>query len=288
MCLTAGKEGDVSNWHASENLTAEISAPRARGAFEGMANVVRFNWPLYAAGASIAVAAVLGAILIPMPMWLRVILFCGAGGAVYLLAASLIVSHVIYDRSPLYRFEWARRWAGESPRRIANIHSGFDESSEALRAAFPDAHLQILELHDPTRMTEPSIARAQRYQERIAPAWLGQMTTRVTPEALPLGDESIDVGFAILAAHEVRIAEDRRKIFTEISRVLAIGGRFILVEHLRNTANFAVFGPQFVHFYSRRTWLTLAKGAGLNLIHEDRITPFIGLFAFEKSKAGKP
>ena len=85
------------------------------------------------------------------------------------------------------------------------------------------------------------------------------MTTRVRPEALSLGDESIDAAFAILAAHVVRIPDDRRKMFSEISRVLATGGRFILVEHLRNLANFAVFGPQFVHFYSRKTWLSLSK-----------------------------
>ena len=166
MCLTGGKEADVSSCAHNDNPTATMPAPRARGAFEGMLNVVRFNWPLYAVGASVAAAAVMGAILIPMPNWFRVILFCGAGAAIYLLAASLIISHVIYDRSPLYRFEWAQRWAGENPRRILNMHSGFDESSESLRAAFPDAHLQILELHDPARMTEPSIARARRCRSR--------------------------------------------------------------------------------------------------------------------------
>src|SRR5437773_6708154 len=163
MFLTGGKGGAVGILPASDNLATATRAPIARARFEGVLNVVRFNWPLYVIGACVAAAAVLSVILIPLPAWVRAILICGAAVAIYLLAASLIVSHVIYDRSPLYRFEWAVRWATESPRRIANIHSGFDESSVALRAAFPDAELQILELHDPDRMTEPSIARAQRH-----------------------------------------------------------------------------------------------------------------------------
>jgi len=269
---------------ASDNLTATGAAANVRGPFEGVLNVVRFNWPLYLVGAGIALAAVLGAILIPLQPWFRAIMFFGGGAAIYLLTSSLIVSHVIYDRSPLYRFQWAGRWAGESPRRIVNIHSGFDESSTALREVLPDAKVQILELHEPARMTEPSIARARRHQQRIAPPWLDEMTSKVTPDALPLADDSIDAAFAILAAHEVRIAEDRRKLFGEIARILCPGGRFILVEHLRNPANFIAFGPQFVHFYSRNTWLNVAQSAGLALIHEDRITPFIGLFVFEKPK----
>ncbi len=288
MFLTGGRGGAVSNLPASDSLATATRAPSVRAPFEGMLNVVRFNWPLYVVGAGVAAAAVLAAILIPLPAWVRIILISGAAAAIYLLAASLIVSYVIYDRSPLYRFGWAVRWAGDSPQRIVNIHSGFDESSVALQAAFPDAELQILELHDPARMTEPSIARARRYQERIAPAWLSQMTARVTPDSLTFADGSIDAAFAILAAHEVRIAEDRRKLFIEIARILSIGGRFILVEHLRNAANFLVFGPQFVHFYSRSTWLNVAQSAGLTLIQEDRITPFIGLFVFEKPKSGRP
>src|SRR5438874_2527134 len=107
MFLTDGKGGGVSNLPASDNLATATGAPSARAPFEGVLNVVRFNWPLYAIGAGVAAAAVLGGVLIPLPPWVRAILICGAAAAIYLLTASLIVSHVIYDRSPLYRFEWA-------------------------------------------------------------------------------------------------------------------------------------------------------------------------------------
>jgi SAM-dependent methyltransferase len=283
MCRISGKEAVVNDSPIHDNL-AESASLKGRGRFEGMLNVVRFNWPLYVVGTAVAATALLSAVLVAMPQWCRLSLICGAMLAVYLLLASLLVSHWVYDRSPLYRFDWATQWTPH-PARIVNIHSGFDESSIALRAAFPEAQLKILELHDPARMTEPSIARARRYQERIAPPWLGQMTRRATPQALPLGDASIDAVFAILAFHEVRIADERRKLFAEIHRILRGGGRLILLEHLRDTANFLVFGPQFVHFYSRGVWLNLARDAQLTLIHEGRITPFVGLFVFEKSGA---
>lgn len=165
--------------------------------------------------------------------------------------------------------------------RIVNLHSGFDESSGALAQLFPDAALDIYDFYDPTTMTEPSIARARRWQRQTDPG-LQSLAQPVAPTALPTGDAAIDAIFLILAAHEVRDVDDRRRMFAEIKRSLLPGGRVVLVEHLRDLANFAVFGPQFVHFYARRTWLDLARGAGLSLVHEDRITPFVRLFVFEK------
>jgi len=45
-------------------------------------------------------------------------------------------------------------------------------------------------------MTEPSIARARRHQQRIARrGWTNDQ--QVTPDALPLADDSIDAAFAI-------------------------------------------------------------------------------------------
>lgn len=264
------------------DLVEKEKAARRRGRFEGMANVVRFNWPLYVVGACAVMAAVAMALWLPVPLWMRCIAWTGAAGAAYLLAASLVVSHWIYDRSRLYAFEWARSWAGDDAKCIVNLHSGFDETSEGLRNVFDEARLVILDFYDRQRMTEASIARARLYQERTAPEWLAPLTRSTHVSALPLEDDEADAVFAILAAHEIREPADRAAFFAQVRRVLRRGGRFILLEHLRDPANFIAFGPQFVHFYSRRTWLELGDGAGLKLIHEERVTPFIGLFVFEK------
>jgi hypothetical protein len=54
----------------------------------------------------------------------------------------------------------------------------------------------------------------------------------------------------------------------------------VLVEHLRDAANFAAFGPGFLHFFSRRTWLAAAEGP-FQLAVEFPITPFVRVFGFE-------
>lgn len=258
---------------------------RRRGRFEGMMNVVRFNWPLYVVGACAVIAAVVIGRWMPMPAWARWVCWIGAAGAAYLLLASLVVSHWIYDRSRLYRFDWARRWAGDDVKCVVNLHSGFDETSEGLKRMFGDARLVILDFYDRERMTEASIARARLYQAKTAPPWLAPMTRSTNVSVLPLADDEADAVFAILAAHEIREPADRAAFFAQVRRILRPGGRFVLLEHLRDGANFIAFGPQFVHFYSRRTWLDLGRGAGLKLIHKDRVTPFIGLFVFEKGGA---
>jgi SAM-dependent methyltransferase len=265
----------------------EISLP-VRGRWEGVRNVVRFNWPLYAVGFAVAAAAFAMALIFPNPWWLAVGFCAGGAVATYFLLASLLVSLWVYDLSPLYQFKWARDLAGPMARRILNLHSGFDESSAALRTAFPDATFEVMDFYDASTMTEPSIARARRYQDQARRVELTAITRSVSSNLLPVDTGGIDTAFAILAAHEIRRPEDRLRFFTELARALCDGGRFILVEHLRNASNFLAFGPQFTHFYSRATWLQLAEDAGLTFIEESRITPFIGLFVFQKPHPAQP
>lgn len=261
--------------------------PAKRGRWEGVANVVRFNWPLYVAGFAGAFLAFGAALFIPRPWWLPAIFWAAGGLAVYLLIASLLVSLWVYDLSPLYQFKWARSALAAPPRRTLNLHSGFDESSAALQNAFAETRVEVMDFYDPRTMTEASIARARRYQAHRSPE-LAAITRSVSPAALPVEAGCIDAAFAILAAHEIRQPEDRVRFFAELARCLCAGGRVVVVEHLRNPANFLAFGPQFTHFYSRTVWLDLARDAGFTPVKESRITPFIGLFIFEKPKAAIP
>ncbi len=262
--------------------TDNVAAPAMRACCEGVGHVARFNWPLYAVGFAAASVAIAAALLIRQPHWLIVLLYAGAAAAAYLLIASLLVSLWVYDLSALHRFQWARDAVDSQPGRILNLHSGFDESSAGLLRAFPGAQLEVMDFYDPTTMTEPSIARARRYQQSRRPADITAITRSVPPAALPVDDACIDAAFAVLAAHEVRRPDERLRLFVEIARALRPGGRLIVVEHLRNAPNFLAFGPQFMHFYSRATWLGVARAAGFAIVRESRITPFLGLFVFEK------
>jgi SAM-dependent methyltransferase len=95
---------------------------------------------------------------------------------------------------------------------------------------------------------------------------------------LPAAAGTIDAVVLPLSAHELRTAAARRALFGEIRRVLAPGGRVVVVEHLRNLANVAAFGPGALHFHSRRTWAQCFSEAAFVVCREFPITPFVRVF----------
>ena len=97
--------------------------------------------------------------------------------------------------------------------------------------------------------------------------------------------ESVDLALGILALHEIRQPQERTTIFRSISAALRPGGRCVVVEHLRDTPNFLAFGPGFLHFFSRNTWLEAAQVQTLHLVDEFSLTPFVRVFVLEKNDA---
>jgi SAM-dependent methyltransferase len=194
------------------------------------------------------------------------------------LCSSLLVSHYVYDRSPLYDLNWVRRELPKAPQRWINVHAGVDETSQLLAQMFPTAVGEILDIHDPEEMTEASIRRAQRTHRslmRSKPAdW----------RALPIADDTVDAAFLFFVAHEFRRDEARTQLFRELARVLRSDGELTVVEHLRDCANFLAFGPGFLHFFSRSLWLWTAGAAGLQVRAEKLITPFVRVFILQRAR----
>lgn len=242
-----------------------------RGPYEGVTNVVRFNWPFYVVSFALIGAAVIFLAWIPTTRWwwLAIPVATGALGATWFLLSSLVVSYWIYDRSPLYRWAWLPR---AQSRCVVNVHSGFDESSAALRSAYPDSELVVLDFYDAERSPEPSIARARRTRPPLIPA------RTIRPETWLMADGSADLVTMITAVHELRRRPDREAFFREVRRVLAPDGRALLVEHLRDGANFLAFGPGFLHFLPRSEWLHAFATGGLCVEREFSVTPFIRIF----------
>ncbi|HWD90845.1 MAG TPA: class I SAM-dependent methyltransferase [Verrucomicrobiae bacterium] len=244
---------------------------KTRGNFQGMLTIARFNWPLYAAALAVLIAAGVGIFL--SAGLLKILCAITVASAAYFIFFSLGVSHLVYDRSDLYRWSWLDRAVhGAVVRQAIFCHSGFDETSAELREKFNHAQWSILDHYDAERMTEPSIHRARA----LFPPTAGTLACH--HDAWPLADDFADVIFALFAIHELRTESERTAWFAEAHRCLRKGGRVVLVEHLRDAANFLAFGPGFLHFHSRASWRRCWERAGLQSIEHCSVTPFVQVF----------
>jgi SAM-dependent methyltransferase len=241
----------------------------------GARQIVRFNWPFYAAAAAVVVPGPLVVQQLPGGPAIHGVLYSAIALAAFWAVGSVVVSWVVYDRSRLMTGEWIREALGYRPRTWANIHAGFDELSPVLRARLRGSRGRILDIFDPRQTTEPSIARAGRYSP--APD-----SEPVDFHRLPIATGTLDAVFLLLAAHELRAHEARCALFKEVHRVLKPVGRALVVEHLRDIPNLLAFGPGALHFLSRRTWTRCFEQAGFGIYDELTITPFVRVFVLRR------
>lgn len=254
----------------------------------GVRQIVRFNWPFYALAVAALLVAPPAIARLPLPDPARIFLHAAAGLGGLWIATSLVASWIVYDRSPLMRWDWLPRALGFTPGAWINIHSGLDESTPALRALFGAEHGRVFDMFDPVAMTEPSIARARRGgRHRACPAGTLDAREGGPPESvdfhhLPLANGTIEAALLLLSAHELRTDQARLALFTELRRVLGPGGRVVVAEHLRNAANVLAFGPGALHFHSRRTWTRCFSRTRFDIHAEFPITPFVRVFVLRR------
>jgi ubiquinone/menaquinone biosynthesis C-methylase UbiE len=247
---------------------------KIRKPFQGVRNIVRFNWHFYVLALGFLLLLLLFANYADAAFTLYILLF--ALLIVFPVLISLSVSYYVYDLSGLYKLIWIDSFIDAEKSKIININAGFDETSILLKDKFPNAELIVLDFYNPEKHTELSIKRARK----TYPVFPG--TKAVTETSLPIPDNSADKIFVIFAAHEIRNEDDRIKFFMELKRIIKPAGQIIVTEHLRDTVNFWAFNIGFLHFYSKQSWLTVFQSVGLQLKSEHKHTPFISIFTLIK------
>jgi SAM-dependent methyltransferase len=240
--------------------------------------IVRFNWPFYAVALAVVTIAPVVIPQLPVAAWIRIPLYAATGLVGMWLVASLAASWIVYDRSRLMDWDWILQALGFHPASWINIHAGHDESTPALRALFHDAQGRVFDIYDPEEMTEPSIVLARRLRSQAEV----QRAEPANYRRLPLPAGTIDAAMLLLSAHELRSDEARAALFTELRRVLGPGGRVVVAEHLRDWANFLAYGPGFLHFHSRRTWVRCFARHRFDVHREFSITPFVRIFVLRR------
>jgi SAM-dependent methyltransferase len=258
-------------------MTPIAGAVLRRQPCQGVRLIVRFNWPFYALAASVIGVSLVATRLYPSNAihdWLSPI----AALTGFWSVGSLVASWIVYDGSSLMKGTWMVDALESQPRTWINIHAGFDETSAVLHAQFDSSSGRAFDIFDPIEMTESSIGRARLEQQASLPQ------EQVDFRHLPVSTDAVDAVFLLLSAHELRTDHARCALFEEVRRVIRSTGRVIVVEHLRDAANFVAYGPGFLHFHSRRTWMRSFEQAGLAVHREFAITPFVRVFVLEKSR----
>ena len=251
-----------------------------RKSYQGVFNIIRFNWHFYVIAAAFVTTLVAAALAMGESMfWLCISL---AIGILASASISLLVSYYIYDRSDLYDFNWLQQFNKWETPNIVNIHAGFDETSTILKKNFPTASLQVFDFYDPEKHTEISIERARK----AYPPFKG--TVNITTRTLPIATSSADLTFNIFALHEVRDGNERVEFLKEQAARLENDGRIVVVEHLRDVPNFLAYNIGFFHFFSEREWTRNFRHAGLEIERTFKITAFISVFILKKLNGNTP
>ena len=243
----------------------------ARMKFQGVANVLRFNWHYYLYALIFALVFFVAARLFHQPI-LNLLALVAIGQALL----SIVISFFVYDHSRFYDFEWVDFLELEGGSNLLNIHSGFDESSEAFRERFPGSRLCVFDFYEPARHTEVSIRRAQN----MRPDNYGDV--KISTTAFPTSDNHFDASFVVFSAHEIRDDPERIVFFRELRRTLKDSGPIIVTEHVRDVWNFLAYNLGAFHFLPLTTWLVTFKKAKLHVSKTIKITPFVTVFVLEK------
>lgn len=246
-----------------------------RKPFQGVINIIRFNWHFYV----IAFAIIISAFLFTpyITGLLKLLVIAGLSLAVLSIIISLWVSWYVYDHTNLYTLNWLDDLVATDSTVIANINAGFDETSAMLQHKFPGASLIVLDFYDPLRHTEISIKRARK----VYPPYPGTKTIRT--EDTSLSKNSVDQALMIFAAHEIRDMKERINFFCQVGESLHKDGKIIVVEHLRDLNNFIAYNIGFLHFHSYRTWKYTFENAWLKIEKEIKLNPFVSAFVLSKA-----
>lgn len=236
----------------------------------GAKRIFFYNWPVFV-GTWLGAAAVLA--FAPH----TALFVVSACVALAWSIVSLAVSFYVYDASELESGAWISSLGLGAVGTWIALDAGLDAEID-LRATMPGKCAARLDIFDSSVMKAGSISRARRRTPRVEAA------TASKPSALAVATASCDAAVVAFSAHEIHPARAREEFFAELHRAVTPGGKLLLVEHVRDLANFLAFGPGVLHFLPRAEWLRLAAHAGLRPVLERRITPFVMALVLEKPR----
>jgi hypothetical protein len=245
-----------------------------RSPYQGVTNIIRFNPGMFITAGIVILAGILA--LIFTESWLQVFITIALAAAVFSLCISLLASHWIYDKSEIYLLPSLENSNSMRKENWLTINAGFDEITPTLKAQFPEINIRTLDFYDPTKHTEPSIARAR---DAYPPP---PETETITSQHIPAETSSIQKIIAFFSLHEIRNHKERLNTFKELHRTLTDNGELHLTEHLRDLPNLLVYNLGAFHFHTRSIWQQTFSESDFTIKKEIKTTPFITTFVLIK------
>ena len=244
-----------------------------RKPFQGVLNIIRFNWHFYVI--ALSVVSLLFLFANQGNHSFQIVLYIAAFFILTAIFTSLLASFYIYDISGIYNLDWIKK--NNTEKLIININAGFDETSVLLNAKFNTAELVALDFYNPKKHTEISIKRARKAYPPFP------NTKQIETSNLKLDDNSADKIFVVFSAHEIRNDLEKIVFFKELNRVIKPLGEIYITEHLRDFPNFLVYTLGFFHFYPKNSWLNLFKKTNFTMQEELKLNPFVSTFILKKN-----
>lgn len=242
-----------------------------RRKFQGVLNILSFNRHFYIFGIGVLALITISHQIFHWSdslFWIIIISF------LYGLIMPLIVSAYVYDFSGYYNFNWLKKCEIDDlkVKQIVNINAGFDETSFIIKNNFPNADLKVFDFYDSERHTEAAIIRARKV------SLVYPNTQQMKSDSIAMNDSSVDLVFLLSAVHEIRSNDEKIQFLKECHRICKPDGKVIMVEHLRDFANFLAFSVGFTHFFSKKTWRNAFESAGFKTFEDIKFTPFMSIF----------
>jgi len=244
-----------------------------RKPFQGVLNILRFNWHFYFVAISLVLVFLCASNYFEKPYVNYIYIFSVL--TVSSIVISLLVSLYVYDIYGLYRLDWIDQNHKETL--IVNISAGFDETSYLLQDKFKNAEVLALDFYNFEKHTEVSIKRARKAYQPFP------NTKQIKTTHTELADNSADKICVILSAHEIRNEIERTDFFNELRRIIKPSGQIYVTEHLRDFSNFLAYSIGVFHFHTKASWLKTFKDANLTIKKEIKLTPFISTFILDKN-----
>lgn len=250
-----------------------------RKPFQGVWNVVRFNWHFYVTS-GLALVLLILALFWLSGLWATLI------GVVFLLVGaatfgSLVASYYVYDFSQFYHLNWLND-DEQTFETILNVNAGFDETSELLMARYDGSSHHVMDFYHSLGKKEVSIQRAKKSYPLLAG------TLEIDLHHIPLADDLVDGAFVIFAAHEIRDALSRERFFKELARVTKSTGSLYVVEHGRDFLNFVAYNMGFLHFLSSADWQSTFSRSGWCIEQKMKHTPFVSIYKLQQKDGITP